>query len=256
MTRPPLICLATLLAILLIVPGAQAAFHVMQIEEVIGGVGGNTAAQVIQLRMRNSGQSLVSNASLWAADNTGTNRVLLLNIASNVSNGTVGARVLLSTSAFNTLMTTGGNPTYTPDFTLANAIPASYLSAGRLTFEQDGGTVSTPGTIYWSLAWGGGGYTGPHTGDPTNDDNSPVGNFGPAFGSALPTASRNGVLFTGTAGATSTSNSADYALTGTPATVTTNNGTAFTVVPEPATAGLLAVGAMILSGFGWSRRRR
>lgn len=225
----------------------------MQIEEVIGGVNGNTAAQAIQLRMGPGGQNGVAASSLWAADATGLNRVLLLNIASNVGSGNTGDRVLLSTSAFNTLMTTGGNPSYTPDFTLASAIPAGYLNAGKITFEDDAGNVATPGAIYWSLAWGGAGYTGTNTGIATNDAD---GDFGPAFGSALPTGSRTGVIFTGAAGALSTTNSADYALTANPATVTRNNGSSFSVVPEPGTAGLLAIGCMLLSGMAWSRRRR
>ena len=252
MKKFPLPHFTMALAVLLVAPHAQAAFHVMQIEQVIGGVGGDTSAQAIQLRLRAAGQNQVQSSSLWAADAAGSNRVLLLNIGSAVAASTAGSRVLLSTSAFNTAMTTGGNPTYTPDFTLATAIPASYLNAGRLTFEQDGGTVSTPGTIYWSLAWGGVSYTGLHTGNTQNDAD---GNFGPAFGSALPTGSRQGVIFPGASTALSTTNSADYALTAVPATVTKNNATAFTVVPEPGTVGLFAVGFLTLSSMAWSRRR-
>lgn len=221
----------------------------MQVEEVIGGVNGNTAAQAIQLRLRTGGQNGVAASSLWAADATGSNRVLVLNIAANVSSGNLGDRVLLSTSTFNTLM--GG--TYAPDFTLTTPIPASYLPAGRLTFEDDAGSVAAPGTIYWSLAWGGAGYTGSHTGSTTNDAD---GNFGPAFASALPTSSRQGVLFTGAASALSTQNSGDYALSAIPATVTRNDGTAFTVVPEPGTVALVACGALLLGGSVMSRRRR
>ncbi len=35
---------------------AQATFHFMQIEQVIGGVNGDTTAQAVQLRMRPAGQ--------------------------------------------------------------------------------------------------------------------------------------------------------------------------------------------------------
>lgn len=252
MNVSPRSCLTTIIALVSIVPCTHAAFHVMQIEEVIGGVAGNNTAQAIQLRLRSGGQNQVQSSSLWAADAAGSNRVLLLNIASSVANSAAGDRVLLSTSAFNTLMTTGGNPTYTPDFTLASAIPAGYLTAGRLTFEANGGTVATPGTIYWSFAWGGS-YTGPHTGNTQNDAD---GNFGPAFASALPTTTLGGVRFTGAASALSTTNSADYALTSNPATVTRNDGAAFTVVPEPGTVGLFAMGTLLLSSMAWSRRRR
>ena len=68
MKRHPLSRLTTALALFLIAPLAQAAFHVMQIEEVIGGVGGSISAQAIQLRMRSAGQNVVASSSLWAAD--------------------------------------------------------------------------------------------------------------------------------------------------------------------------------------------
>lgn len=205
----------------------HGAFHVMQIEQVIGGLNGNSSAQAIQLRLRSLGQNQVQFASLWAADAAGANRILLLNIASPVSNSAAGAHILLTTSAFNSAMIAGGATTFTSDFTLSNSIPSSYLNAGRLTFEDDGGSTASPGTIYWSLSWGGSSYTGSNTGDFTNDSN---GNFGPAFGSALPTSILQGVNFTGTAAAGSNTNLADYAFTASPATVTKNSGTSFTVV--------------------------
>ena len=39
---------------------AHATFHLMQIEQVIGGVNGDTSAQAIQLRMRFAGQTQVA----------------------------------------------------------------------------------------------------------------------------------------------------------------------------------------------------
>ena len=46
-------CLITaLLGVLALQPAAHATFHLMQIEQVIGGVNGDTTAQAIQLRMR------------------------------------------------------------------------------------------------------------------------------------------------------------------------------------------------------------
>ena len=215
----------------LIANSAHAAFHVMQIEQVIGGVNGNPAAQAIQLRMRSAGQSVVSASSLWAADAAGGNRVLLLDIDEDVTSSASGARVLLTTSSFTSTMVAGGAASFSPDFTLANPIPSSYLNAGRLLFEDDGGSASTPGAIYWSLSWGGASYTGSNTGSTQNDAN---GNFGPAFGSALPTSSRKGVIFPGAFNALSTTNLADYAFTADPATVTKNSGASFTVVaPNP-----------------------
>jgi hypothetical protein len=241
--------IASIVALGALTASSPAAFHFMQVEQVIGSVNGNTSAQAIQLRMRSAGQEFVSSASIWAADATGSNRILLLNIPTDVANGAGGARVLLTTPAFTNAMNLGG-PAFAPDFTLANAIPASYLAAGRITFEMDGGTVATPGTIYWSLAWGGAGYTGSNAGNTTNDSN---GDFGPAFGSSLPTTGRQGILFQGTASAGSTSNSADYALSANPTTVFRNNGASFVVVPEP--GSLAALGALGLGVLIFSRRR-
>jgi hypothetical protein len=221
-------------SLLLVASPANAAFHVMQIEQVVGGLNGNPAAQAIQLRLRSASQNQVQLASLWAADAAGANRILLLNIASPVSNSAIGAHILLTTSAFNSAMVAGGAATFTPDFTLANSIPSSYLSAGRLTFEADGGSVATPGTIYWSLSWGGASYMGSNTGDLTNDAD---GNFGPAFGSTVPTSILQGLIFTGTSTAPSTTNLANYAFTSSPATVTKNSGASFTVVAPPFLVG-------------------
>ncbi len=55
--------LALFLLVVLTLP-AQASFHLMQIEQVIGGVNGDTNAQAIQLRMRFAGQNLVGGDDL------------------------------------------------------------------------------------------------------------------------------------------------------------------------------------------------
>lgn len=224
--------------VVITVAESPAAFHLMQIEQIIGGVNSDANAQAIQLRLRSGGQSLVSNARLRAWDFEGANPVLLLNIAADVANGAQGARVLLTTAAFTAGMQTG-SPGFAPDFTLANAIPQSYLAAGRVTFEDDFGT------IYWSLAWGGASYTGSHAGAFDNDAD---GNFGPAFESPLPISTRQGVIFNGLASAPSTNNEANYDLSANPATVTRNNGASFTVVPEPS-AGTLMAAALACAGL-------
>ncbi|MDZ4288269.1 MAG: choice-of-anchor D domain-containing protein [Prosthecobacter sp.] len=215
--------LLSILAAVMLAPSAFASFHFMQIEQVIGSVDGNPAAQAIQLRMRSSGQNQVQNSQIRVWDAAGANPVLLLNISASVPVNTAGSRVLLATAAFTTAVQ-ATTPGFAPDFTLANPIPVSYLAAGRLTFEADAGT------IYWSLAWGGAAYTGSHTGVTQNDAN---GNFGPAFGQGLPTTGRQGLLFQGTFGAQSTTNAADYALSADPATVTKNSGTSYIISPPP-----------------------
>lgn len=211
--RPRHLVSAIALALVTSAPAA-ASFHLMQIEQVIGATCGDVSQQAIQLRMRAAGQTLVAGARLYAHDAAGGNPVLLLDIASNVSAGTVGSRVLLATAAF------AAANGVTPDFILAAPIPASYLAAGRLTFESDGGI------IYWSLAWGGASYTGSNLGDLAND---PDGDFGPPFASPLASAVGQGILFTGAATAMSSSNAADYALTTAPPTLTNNAGTGVTL---------------------------
>src|SRR6478735_2137580 len=103
-----LTAVAIAVAMPLVVSNAWATFHEMEIEEIVGSINGNTQAQAVQLREKALGQNLVSNANLWASDANGANRVLLLNIAANVTNAASGARILLTTSAFTAAMVAGG----------------------------------------------------------------------------------------------------------------------------------------------------
>ncbi|MCX6876808.1 MAG: choice-of-anchor D domain-containing protein [Verrucomicrobia bacterium] len=235
----------SILASLVLAPCAFATFHEMQIEQVIGGIDGNISAQAIQLRMRVLGQNLVSNARVRAWDAAGANPVLVLDMTTNVTGSAAGSRVLLATAAFTTAVQ-AITPTFAPDFTITTPIPASYLAAGRLTFESD------TGTILWSLAWGGAAYAGSNTGAITNDAD---GNYGPPFGQTLPTSGRQGVLFTGLARDPSTTNAANYALSAVPATVVGNSGPSYLlgtlqkiVVEQPAGTNLVNGAASVAFG--------
>lgn len=196
---------------------ASAGFHLMQIEQVIGGVNGDTTAQAIQLRMRSGGQIFLGSTSLRTVDAAGANEVVLDNMDKTLDNGTLGSRVLITTPNF-------ANYTDIPlvsDFTMV-PIPVSYLAAGQITFENSGGT-----TIYWSLSWGGpSGFTGPTDGT-TNDDD---GDFGPAFDGPLPSASLSALQFQGIASAKSKKNVDDYIVTAGASTFTNNAGTEFALV--------------------------
>jgi hypothetical protein len=173
---------------------------------------GSAAAQAIQLRMRAGGQNLVGGASLVAHDATGANPITLLTFPSSVANAAAGARILVASAPF----TADNGPT--PDFTLTNLIPESYLAAGRLTFQS--GSI-----IYWSLSWGGAGYTGSNSGATTaQDGNDADGNFGPPFAGPLPSAGAEALRFQGLASALSTNNAADYAVTSGGAAFTNNAG--------------------------------
>ena len=196
---------------------ASATFHLMQIEQVIGGVNGDTTAQAIQLRMRAPGQNLVAQAKVVVRDATGANPITVIDMLTNVPVGTTGARVLIASANFANYT----NPAVVPNFTMTNLIPDSYLAAGTLTFE------SNAGAVYWRLSWGGANYSGSCTGMVDNDAN---GNFCPPYPGVLPSDSLQALQFTGSATAMSTSNDLQYAVTTGPAVFTNNANASFTVV--------------------------
>jgi len=211
-------CLIVLLGILALQPAAYATYHLMQIEQVIVSVDGDPTAQAIQLRMRSTTelQNLVSNARLVVLDAAGLNPITVLDIPTDVANGSAGSHVLIASPNFlsHTI------PTCVPDFTIANLIPASYFAAGSLLFQSDAGI------LYWRLSWGGAAYTGPNTGARSNDTD---GNFGPPFASALPSSGVSALQFQGTATAKSTTNAADYLLTTGNLVFVNNSGASFTL---------------------------
>ena len=194
---------------------AQASFHFMQIEQAVGGVGGDTTQQAVQLRMRFGGQNQMQFSRLRAFDAAGQNPVLLIDFTQAVAVGTEGARVLAASAAFATAQGLA------PDAVFANPIPAAYLAGGRITFEDDGGTV------VFSLCWGT--YTGPSNGSLDNDAD---GNYGPCEPGPLPSGGAAALRFQGAASALSTNNAADFALSD-PATFTRNDGTSTVLVPPP-----------------------
>ncbi len=203
------------------VSSARASFHVMQIEQVIAGVNGDTTAQAIQFRMRTSFQNQVQFGTFIVSDANGANPITLATAAGPVPNQGTGVRVLYATPSF----MSHTSPSAVVNVTMTNAIPASYLPAGTLTFQNGA-------TVYWRLSWGGASYTGPNTGDLTNDGD---GNFGPAFAGALPSTTLQALKFNGSASAASTNNNADYSITAGAAVFTNNAGTNFTLIPTPPT---------------------
>lgn len=202
--------------LLLAPPPANADFHLMQIEQVIGGVNGNTAAQAIQLRMRFPAQGVVSKGRLVVYNAAGTNPVVLLDILTDVTPATLGERILIASAEFAAHTT----PAALPDFLLTNLIPASYLAAGSLTYERDNGSV------LWRLSWGGAAYTGSTLGETTNDRD---GDFGPPYSGPLPSTGTEALELQKRAIAKSKTNELDYALTDGAAVFTNVPGQSFTV---------------------------
>ncbi|REJ82720.1 MAG: hypothetical protein DWQ36_20015 [Acidobacteria bacterium] len=211
--RLAVVLCASLLGFLVLSPPAAGSFHLMQIEQAIGGICGDVTAQAVQLRMRAAGQNLVDNRAIDALDANSQNAVAVVDFDADVANAALGARILVATPAFEAA--TG----LTADF-VASPIPASYLAAGQVLFV-DGIN------IYWSLSWGGAAFLGDTTGLATNDAD---GDFGPPWDGVLPSTSDRALLFTGPANALSTSNSVDYALT-VGSAVFTNNAGASAPVP-------------------------
>ncbi|MCH7591401.1 MAG: hypothetical protein IH989_01285 [Planctomycetes bacterium] len=199
---------------------ACASFHDVAIEQVIGGVDGDTSSQAIQLRIRFPTDNQFQYARLRAWDAAGQNPITIIDFNSATPNGALGDRVLIASENFHAHL----DSPLASDFTMTNLIPASYLAAGRLTYENG------DGTIYWSLSYGGSAYTGPTIGSMINDDD---GDFGPPFDGPLPTSDTRGLLFQGSATDESTTNFDDYALTPGPAVFTNNAGQSAAVVPCP-----------------------
>jgi hypothetical protein len=188
---------------------ASATFHLMQIEQLIGGVNGDTGAQAIQLRMRTLGQHLVSNARLRVWDATGSNPIIVMDPVTDVPVSAAGSHVLFATATFASRF----GPT--PDFIITTPIPDSYMAAGSLTWEDNAGNV------YWRVSWGGAAYTGPGAGSVLNDPN---GDFNPPFGDVLPTSGDQALMFTGVVSAQSSDNATNYQLTPGIPVFTNNNG--------------------------------
>ncbi len=200
---------------------AGATFHLMQIEQVIGGVNGDTTAQAIQLRMRTFKECFVSQGKLIAYDAAGRNPMLLIDLNVDLPGCAPGDRVLITSPSFADHI----QPPLAGDFTLTNLIPASYLAAGSITFEDDAGAF-----VFWRLSWGGGGYTGDTTGAIFNDPDS---DFGPPWPGPLPSNGEQALLFQGLAGDLSSTNANDYALTKGAATFTNNAGQSATISCPP-----------------------
>ena len=206
--------LAAGVAVLLGTSAQAETFHFMQIERVIGGVNGEICGQAIQLRMRSVFQCFVGGSNLFVHDAEGKNRIHLIDFTAHVPGCEAGDTVLVASETFAEFV----DGEVDIDFPLTELIPESYFAAGSLTFEND------VGTIYWRLSWGGDDYTGSNEGATTNDDDFPVGDFGPPFPGPLPSDGVQALFFDGPHGDQSTSNADDYELTEGPAVFTNNAG--------------------------------
>jgi len=193
----------------------------MHIEQVVAGVGGNVAAQAIQLRMRFGHQHLLAPARLVVRDARGENPIVLIDFAAAVANDEAGGRILVVSDALAGVT----DPPAQGDFVMERTIPAAYFAAGTLTFETDSGDL-----IVCRLSWGGAAYGGPND---TSDDNDDNGDVGPAFPEPLTAVGARALQITLATQSRTTTNAADYVLTpaGQPVILTNNADETFTVVP-------------------------
>jgi hypothetical protein len=255
-----------LLAALALPSPAFAAFHLMEIEQVIGGVNGDTTAQAVQLKMRATFQTSLSGfARLVVWDATGQNPVELSRFPlPKVVNSGACKEILLATAGFEFKSSppvgAAKRDYILKDPILMKEIPASYLAAGSLTFED----LADPTHPLWRTSWGGTGYTGSatvRTGLNSNDDDGTVAPFvGP-----LPSTSLRALHFNPACPTASTSTLLQYSLTP-GAAVFTNNAISpesFTVTAPPSvptfpgSSGLVLVVALgaLAAGAAVLRRR-
>jgi hypothetical protein len=211
---------------------AFASFHLMQVEQIIGGVNGDPTKQAIQLRTRAIGENFVSSGRLVVWDAAGANPIVISDPTTNVANNATGVRILFASAGF----VSATSPAAVPDFIMDQLIPVSYFTAGSLTWEDNFGS------IYWRVSWGGAGYTGSNFGLSTND---PDATFGPPVNGELPFRNTKALLFGGLATAPSNTNVTDYALTAGNAVFRNNAGTTFTVQP-PQNTGVPSVPGAVL----------
>lgn len=216
--------LAVLLPTAPAVPGHATVVHLMQIEQIVGGVDGDSTIQAIQLRMRSPFQNLMQFSQTRVWDSAGLNPIVVQSDTVAVVNHGLGVRILITSPNFVTRTT----PAAAPDFIMNNLIPASYLAAGSITFESNLGTV-----VWWRISWGGAAYTGPTTGQAALGGNDADGEFGPPFAGPLISSDVRALQFPGSASAPSTNNVADYALTPGNSEWVNNVGDMFTVEPIP-----------------------
>ncbi len=73
------VVLAVLLAVLVPVPG-QAVYHFANIDEIMSGVGGDSTAQYVEIRMLSAAQGSVAHSRLTAFSCNGSTHAILLEV--------------------------------------------------------------------------------------------------------------------------------------------------------------------------------
>ncbi len=139
-SRSALLALAVVL-IASVSPSAFASRHIVEIHEVMTGLGGDTSYQYIELRLLAFGQTLTNGGIIQARNADGSVENTIFTFPSNVASGGVDVRIVIATANAAALMG------ITPDFTFAGGI-----------FPDSGEIILFPGEDADALQYGN--YTG------------------------------------------------------------------------------------------------
>jgi hypothetical protein len=157
----------------------HALFHIAVIDEVMTGCGADPTVQYVEIRMLQSGQTVVADTRLatFSCDGSVIDRLVLVPQTVDLSNGMSGARWIIGSASFQSA--TG----IIPDVVMTDIDPGIFRECGMVCWGAPGTTPPDPAT--WDptnpsnyvdcVAWGP--YTGP---------------LPPGFGSILTSTPGNG----------------------------------------------------------------
>jgi hypothetical protein len=172
---------------------SDAAFHLMRVYGVMGGAGGGSNVQYVELRMTDAGQNFVNTHDICFFDAAGA-PYARFTFPANTANGADEASILVATAEFDSAWAAGA-----PDFTFSAANTTAIAGgadvnhpirqpAGKVTFGSDSATVPAnmcagSFSVIDSIAYGTG-YSGSV-------------NFGTKFNTDLPTANQSAARLQG-----------------------------------------------------------
>ena len=117
---------AVVLAILVVlvpVPG-QAIFHISNIDEIMSGMGGDSTAQYVEIRMLQAGQGTVAHSRLTAFSCNGSTHAILLEVPNDVCPANTNGRWTMGTASW--AAATG----VAPDFIFAADVNVELTATG------------------------------------------------------------------------------------------------------------------------------
>src|SRR5262245_5217367 len=106
---------------------AKGSFHLMRIEQLMAGAGGDPKIQFVELRMAASGENFVGSHTLTFYDASG-NPTGTFTIPNGVANGAAGSSILIGTEEFKSASTV------VPDFIMP---PLMNSPNGRVTWALE-----------------------------------------------------------------------------------------------------------------------